>query len=159
MNQSNNVVFLCIDRIAGLTRYALHRTGNRHHPVLVGDSREWTEKDSFDPTIDGGVGANPQSQAKDRKDGKPGAAAKHPKTKPDVLRKLPKHSPRPGVTSRFLHVGYASNVAQGCNARRVRRFTFLHSAANIDGDVRFDFFIEVLLQPVSMEQVQPTLQP
>src|SRR6202011_2296050 len=74
-------VLLEIDEVGpsdiGVARLGAIRSGDRHQSLLVGDSREWTQQDAFNPTEDRGVRADPKSQAKDRHDRKARTATQH----------------------------------------------------------------------------------
>jgi hypothetical protein len=53
----------------------------------VSDQRIWPNQNSFDPTQNGRVGANPQRQAKDSQYGKTRTAPKHSEAEANVLKK------------------------------------------------------------------------
>src|SRR5260370_6066814 len=55
------------------------------------DERVGAEENSFDPTEDSGIGADPQSQAKNREDRKPRTAPKHPDAEAEVLQRRLDH--------------------------------------------------------------------
>ena len=84
-------IFFEIEKVWIRKRSALLRAARcadeREHPVLMRHERVRANQNSFDPTKYGGVCADPQSQAKDRQDGKAGTASKHSESKPKVLQK------------------------------------------------------------------------
>jgi len=68
----------------------LHAAGSaakRKHPVLMRDQRVRTNQNSFDPTEDGGIGADPERQTEDCKKRKAGTAPKHSEAEAKVLQK------------------------------------------------------------------------
>src|ERR1700674_5764522 len=61
------------------------RSCERKDRLLVGNGRVRAEQDSFDPTVNSGIGADPQGQAKNREKRKARAAPEHPEAKTEVL--------------------------------------------------------------------------
>src|SRR6267142_3146565 len=64
-------------RNSSMARLAARRSGEGKQLLLVGYRRVRAKEDPFDPAENSGVGANAQSQAKDRQDGKTRGAAEH----------------------------------------------------------------------------------
>src|SRR5262249_21825110 len=70
-------------------------------PFLVADRGVRAEEDAFDPTEDGGVGADAECEAKNRREGKARVAAQYSKGEAEVLKKVPAHF-LPAHCRRFL---------------------------------------------------------
>ena len=87
------------------------------------------KQNPFDPTEDGGVGANPQGQANDGKKRKAGIAPQHPETKTNILAQLIWPHPDPFVARQLLELFDSTELPSG----RGSRFTRGHA----DGDFAF----------------------
>src|SRR5229473_8209257 len=69
----------------GVARLAASGPGDGEKSFLVSYERVGAEEDSFDPTEDSGIRADPQSEAQNRQDGKARTAAEHAEADAEVL--------------------------------------------------------------------------
>src|SRR5258707_6356894 len=72
-------------RDISVPRLAASGSGDGEQPFLVSNQRVGAEEDSFDPTEDSGIHADPQMEAQNGQDGKARAAAWHAERDAEVL--------------------------------------------------------------------------
>src|SRR5205807_10009936 len=86
-----------------------------------------SDQNSFDPTEDGCVRPDAESQTQNRQRAKTGSAPKHPRAEAQVLPKLVGRKPDAFFAGRFLDLFEAAEFAQRRGARRSR----LHALGNL----------------------------
>jgi hypothetical protein len=67
--------------------YAARRANQREHPVLMCHERIRANQNSFDPTQNGRIGADPKRQTENCEKRKAGTAPKHSETETKILEK------------------------------------------------------------------------
>src|SRR5437667_6684995 len=110
------------------------------------------EEDAFDPTEDSSVGANSQSQAEDRKDGKARAAPEHAEPEAEVLQSGLDHGQSSLVAVDFLGLLDAAKTAKRFAAGIRRRHAF--AQVNLDGhlQMRTQFVVQVLFETTAAKE-------
>ena len=107
------------------------RSGDGHHSFLVNDKRKRAEQDSFNPTEDGGVGADAESQAKNREAGKTRIATEHAETEAEVLPQDLDDWEGVGFAVDLFGLRNAAESPEGFQPRLLRG----HAIAEIFGDL------------------------
>src|SRR6266404_784752 len=83
-------IFLEVEEVgpgdAGRVGFAASGSGKREELFLVSYERVGAKQDSFDPTEDGGVGADSQGEAENRENRKAGTAPEHAEADAEVLK-------------------------------------------------------------------------
>src|SRR6266566_2847261 len=121
---------------------SLSRSRQSQQPLLVRNRRVGAEQKSLHPTENGGVGADTQSQAKNRHKGKAGTAAQHPQGEAKILKQ-----------------GFKERESAGLAASLRGRKTALKILFDSEFQMSGHFRVEFTILPGAAEQRAQAMEP